>query len=178
MTGVTPLILDLWLRMENVAKNSKGKIDQPNRKKLCQLYDSDGLIRSRQSRQFFEKIFLSEDLDNIYRIHIEHFERQVSVFHHNFDIFKALLNSKLENCPKKMKSYNVMFSRKDFRFKDPIRITSELIHDVGLSTVPEACFISSRDLAQTERTHFRLSLATDPIYFKIACKTFANWTPT
>ncbi|HML01900.1 MAG TPA: pyridoxal phosphate-dependent aminotransferase [Candidatus Bathyarchaeia archaeon] len=178
MAGVTPLILDLWLRMENVAENSEGSLDLPDRQDLSQLYDFDGLIRPRQSREFFEKTFLSQEMDNIYRIHVNHFEKQVNIFHHNFGVFKSLLGPKLENCPTKMKGYNVMFSRKDFRSTDPVRITSELIHDVGLSTVPEACFISSQELAQTDRSHFRLSLATKPAQFKGACKRFANWSPT
>jgi len=177
MVGMTALMVDLWLRMENMAVKSSGVLEPPNREELDRIYDTDGLIRSEQSRKFFGEIFLSRNMEDISSKHIHHFESQVDIFHHNFDVFKSLLGSKLRKYPLSIKGYNAMVSRDDFESKNPIKITSELIQETGISIVPEACFISSKELVRNQGSYFRLSLATKPSQFKAVCKMFANWSP-
>jgi aspartate/methionine/tyrosine aminotransferase len=175
--GVTPLMVDLWLRMESMAKQSSGKLERPTRQELYRLYDDDGLIRRNDRRRMFKEMFLSRKMDYIYDQHIRHMKAQVRIFHQNYDDFKLLLGSQLAHYPTRMKGYNVMVSRHDFQSMDPIRITSQLLQETGISIVPAACFVSSGALVQKVAFYFRLSLGTPPRSFTAACRRFAKWSP-
>jgi len=177
MVGMTPLMVDLWLRMQYIANNSSEALEPPNNTELSQIYDNYGLIREVRKRKYLEDIFLSRNMKDIYDEHVHHFEKLVDVFHHNFDVFKTLLGSKIKNYPSSMKGYNVMVSRNDFEHKDPIKITSKLIRETSISIVPEPCFISSNDESTDNEAYFRVSLATESSSFRSACKAFTNWSP-
>jgi len=177
MVGVIPLIVDLWLRMEYMAERSAGGLEYPNRRELAQIFDSDGLIRAWKSRQFFHQIFISKEMDEIYKRHIHHFETNVRIFHHNFEVFKSLVGAKLGNYPATFKGFNVMVSRRDFELKDPVRVTSDLLHETYVSIVPAACFVANVNRSKDNESYFRLSLGTKPSQFRAAVKRFAEWSP-
>ena len=178
MIGVTPLMIDLWLRMERMAEKSSGGLEPPSRHELARTYDADGLIRTQRTREFFEGILLSKDMDEVCDAHISHFEAQIDTFHRNFDVFKSILGPKLKNFPRKMKGFNIMVSRADFESRDPFQVTSSLVREASLSIVPEACFVTSDELSRNDGSYFRLSLATEPSLFRAACRRFAEWAPS
>jgi len=178
MIGVTPTILDLWLRMSYMAKNSLGTLDCPDPDELCRAYNAGGLIREIPRRKVFDDMFRSRAMQDIYEQHIQHLEAQVSVFHQNYNVFKSILKSSLSHCPATMKGYNIMVSRSDFHDADLIRITFELLLETGISIVPGACFVVSRELARDVGSYFRLSLGTQGPAFRAACERFSAWLPS
>jgi aspartate/methionine/tyrosine aminotransferase len=176
--GVTPIILDLWLRMNYMAKNSHGALSSPDPDELCRVYDAGGLIREIPRRRAFADLFRSRAMEGLYEQHIRHLEAQVSVFHRNYDVFKAILKSRLNHCPATMKGYNIMVSRSDFHSTNLVNITYELLRQTGISVVPGACFVVSSELVRDVGSYFRLSLGTQESAFKAACERFAAWSPS
>jgi len=177
MIGVTPTMLDLWLRMSYMAKNTNGALDCPDPEELCRTYDAGGLIREMPRRKAFDKIFRSRAMDEIYEQHIQHLEAHVHTFHQNFEAFKVVLKTRLRGYPTVMKGYNIMVSRSDYNGLNLVDITFKLLAETGISIVPGACFVASEELTHYAGSYFRLSLGTQELAFRSACERFAAWSP-
>ena len=162
MVGVTPVIVDLWLRMRYFAEKSRRTSHCVTSEELSEIYGSAGLLRSKDERQAFDEMMLSRRTDSLYRQHVSYFESQVNTFRSNWRVFESTLCGYLDGHPQCFKGFNVMVSRSDVDLDSPLEAVRELLRETGISIVPETCFVISRRILAKGKKAFSRVFGTKP----------------